>query len=57
MSDNEGRGVAPGIDQAGEGELTPVEKLEGQPATGPLPPGIEDPYNDEVKQEKSPNTE
>lgn len=57
MSENEGRAVAPGGEQGEEGELSPVEKLEGQPTTGPLPPGVEDPYNEELKQEKSPNTE
>ena len=57
MSDNEGRATAPGVEQGEAGELSPVEKLEGQPVTGPLPPGHEDLYNEELKQEKSPNTE
>ena len=57
MSENEGSAAAPGAEQGEAGELSPVEKLEGQPPTGPLSPGVEDPYNDEVKQEKSPNTE
>ncbi|HYP53301.1 MAG TPA: hypothetical protein VEQ42_07150 [Pyrinomonadaceae bacterium] len=57
MNENEGQAVAPSGEQGEAVELSPAEKLEGQPATGPLPPGVESPASEEIQQEKSPNTE
>ena len=54
MSENEGQALAPSGEEA---ELSPAEKLEGQPPTGPLMPGIEGPATEELKEEKNPNTE
>ncbi|HYO62516.1 MAG TPA: hypothetical protein VER08_02555 [Pyrinomonadaceae bacterium] len=57
MSEHEGQAVAPSGEQEEAVELSPTEKLEGQPATGPLPPGVENPESEEIKQERGPNTE
>jgi hypothetical protein len=41
-----------------EAEKSPSEKIEGDKSgTGSLIPGAENPESDEIKQEKSPNTE
>ena len=57
MSENEGRATAPGVEQEEAGELSPPEKLEAQPTTRHLPPGVEDPYNEGPKQERSAHPE
>ncbi|HEX8921327.1 MAG TPA: hypothetical protein VF766_07600 [Pyrinomonadaceae bacterium] len=38
-------------------EESPAEKLEKNPPTGSLIPGPENPESQEIKEEKSPNTE
>jgi hypothetical protein len=38
-------------------EESPAEKLEVNPPTGSLVPGPENPDSEEIKEEKSPNTE
>jgi hypothetical protein len=38
-------------------EESPAEKLEVNPPTGSLVPGPENPESEEIKEEKSPNTE
>ena len=38
-------------------EQSPAEKLEDTTPTGSLVPGAENPESDEIKSEKSPNTE
>ena len=40
-----------------ETEESPAEKLEANPPTGSLVPGPENPESEEIKQERSPNTE
>lgn len=39
------------------GEPSPAEKLDDRPVTGALTPGVENPDSEEIKGEKSPNTE
>jgi hypothetical protein len=38
-------------------EESPSEKLEMNPPTGSLVPGAENPESEEIKEERSPNTE
>jgi hypothetical protein len=40
-----------------ETEESPAEKLEANPPSGSLVPGPENPESEEIKQERSPNTE
>lgn len=44
-------------DQKPKQEESPAEKLEMNPPTGSLVPGAENPESEEIKVERSPNTE
>jgi hypothetical protein len=57
MSENKGTGRAMQKEQKSDAEKSPTEKLEGEKLTGSLTPGVENPENTEIKQEKSPNSE
>lgn len=54
MSETEGQatGTTGALD-----EPSPSEKLEDKPVTGALTPGVQNPESEEIKNEKSPNTE
>lgn len=47
----------PSDEQKPEQEESPSEKLEMNPPTGSLVPGAENPESQEIKAERSPNTE
>jgi hypothetical protein len=47
----------PSNEQKPKQEESPAEKLEENPPTGSLIPGSENPESEEIKEEKSPNTE
>jgi hypothetical protein len=58
MIEDQAYGRAPDEGQKPAAEQSPTEKLEGdKTGTGSLVPGVENPESDEIKQEKSPNTE
>lgn len=59
MSDNEGQGRASSDERKPAVEESPAEKLrdEDKPQTGSLIPGAQNPESEEIKDEKSPNTE
>jgi hypothetical protein len=47
----------PGAETKPVPEESPSEKLEGEPPTGSLIPGTENPESEEIKKEVNPNTE
>jgi hypothetical protein len=58
MAEDQAAGRASDQEQKPATEQSPSEKLEGdKTGTGSLIPGAENPESDEIKQEKSPNTE
>ncbi|HEV2914340.1 MAG TPA: hypothetical protein VGX92_13770 [Pyrinomonadaceae bacterium] len=57
MSVNEGQGKASDQERRPATEESPSEKLEVEKPTGSLIPGPENPESEEIKEEKSPNTE
>ncbi|HYY59274.1 MAG TPA: hypothetical protein VE842_18235 [Pyrinomonadaceae bacterium] len=57
MSVNQGQGKASDQEQRPAVEKSPSEKIEGEKPTGSLVPGQENPDSEEIKEEKSPNTE
>jgi hypothetical protein len=57
MEENDERTGGATGDPKPEREESPSEKLEVNPPTGSLIPGIENPESQEIKEEKSPNTE
>lgn len=57
MEENNEQAGNPTSDQKPEREESPAEKLEVNPPTGSLIPGTENPESEEIKEEKSPNTE
>lgn len=57
MNANKGLGKAMDDEQKPSSEQSPAEKLEDTTPTGSLVPGVENPESDEIKWEKSPNTE
>jgi hypothetical protein len=57
MSDNEATAKAVQDEEKTEAEKSPAEKLEGEKPTGSLIPGAENPESQEIKRERSPNSE
>jgi hypothetical protein len=58
MVEDQAYGRAPEQQEEQAAEQSPSEKLEGdKTGTGSLVPGAENPESEEIKQEKSPNTE
>ena len=57
MEENERQGDNASDEQKPQQEESPSEKLEGDPPAGSLVPGPENPESEEIKDEKSPNTE
>lgn len=58
MIEDQAYGRASEEEQKPASEQSPSEKLEGdKTGTGSLIPGAENPESEEIKQEKSPNTE
>lgn len=57
MEEREGRNENRRGAAGAETEESPAEKLEANPPTGSLVPGTENPESEEIKQERSPNTE
>lgn len=57
MEEKEGQSENPGSAQKPTPEESPSEKLEGDPPTGSLIPGPENPESEEIKKEVNPNTE
>ncbi|MDT4899027.1 MAG: hypothetical protein QOH25_4104 [Acidobacteriota bacterium] len=57
MEENTGQSEKPSAEQKPKQEESPAEKLEANPPTGSLTPGAENPESEEIKEEKSPNTE
>ncbi len=58
MTEDQAYGRASEQAEKPESEQSPSEKLEGEKTgTGSLVPGAENPESEEIKQEKSPNTE
>lgn len=57
MSANERPGAAGRDEPQSNDAKSPAEKLEGEKLTGSLEPGAEKEEHNEIKEEKSPNTE
>jgi hypothetical protein len=57
MVQNEGQGRAAEDERKPEVKKSPTEKLEDVTPTGSLTPGAENPDSEEIKQERSPNSE
>jgi hypothetical protein len=58
MVEDQAYGRAPDQEQKPATEKSPSEKIEGdKTGTGSLIPGAENPESEEIKEEKSPNTE
>ena len=57
MEENIGKSEERGDEQKPEQVESPSEKLEENPPTGSLIPGSENPESEEIKDEKSPNSE
>ncbi len=57
MEEKEEQSENPGSEQKPVPEESPSEKLEGEPPTGSLIPGSENPESEEIKKEVNPNTE
>ena len=57
MEENVGQSENAGGEQKPTPEESPSEKLEGDPPTGSLIPGPENPDSEEIKNEVNPNTE
>lgn len=57
MEENVGQSENMGGEQKPTPEESPAEKLEGEPPTGSLIPGPENPESEEIKNEVNPNTE
>jgi hypothetical protein len=57
MNEKLGQSARKSDEQKPKLEESPSEKLEGDPPTGSLVPGSENPESEEIKEEKSPNSE
>jgi hypothetical protein len=57
MEENVGQSGFRGGEEKPTPEESPSEKLEGDPPTGSLIPGPENPDSEEIKNEVNPNTE
>ena len=57
MEEKIGQSEGRGDEQKPEHVESPSEKLEEHPPTGSLIPGSENPESEEIKDEKSPNSE